>query len=167
MVIHDFAEKKRQGKKGESFLDRYFSLWYKVEPVSLDEERAHGYDRIFKGLYPAFEYLAKAPVEQMRVEYKTDYLAAKTGNVFIETISVSTAGKKGWIYTSHADLLVYFIPPIFRIYCCPMKDVRKVFLSDWQSRYVAKIVSNGDYATHGILVPVSVFAKTAKRTIQL
>lgn len=167
MAQHDFSDQLKRGKRGEAFLDRYFSLWYQVEAVSLQEEKMRGYDRIFRNLYPNFEYLAKAPTRLMRVEYKTDYRVAQTGNVFIETVSVDTKNKKGWIYTSQAHLLVYFIPPLYRIYCCPMKGVREAFLSDWQRRYATGGAVNADYTTNGVLVPLPVFAAIAKRTIQL
>jgi hypothetical protein len=47
---------------------------------------------------------------QVAVEYKTDWTASRTGNAFVETVSVDQAGKSGWAYTSTATYLMSYIP---------------------------------------------------------
>lgn len=167
MAQHQFAKSYAQGKSGERFLDWYFNKFYVITQATRQQER-EGFDRIFKSRHAknGFEYIAKKPVEAMRVEYKTDYRAAETGNAFIETESVNTTGKRGWLYTSQAHLLVYFIPPLFRIYCCPMKNLAEAALV-WQVKYAQSNADNITYLTRGLLIPIDEFAKVSVRTMQL
>src|SRR5690606_37376681 len=90
---YDFQKQKGVGDAGESILDTYFiSLGYRVEEVNMAEQRK-GIDRIVK----------KPDGEVIKLEYKTDALTAKTGNVFIETISSTKSGSLGWALKTQAD----------------------------------------------------------------
>jgi len=99
-MTYTFDTQKARGDAGESFLDQVFAADYEVRPATRAEQR-RGIDRIFTH---------RQTGRRLTVEYKTDYKAAHTGNAFVETVSVDTAGKAGWAYSSAADYLIYYVP---------------------------------------------------------
>lgn len=98
-MVHEFHASLKRGELGEAELGRCFAQWFVIEPASKDEQQ-RGIDRHFT---------ERATGKRLRVEYKTDYMAHRTGNAFIETVSVDAASKPGWAYRSEADVLIYFV----------------------------------------------------------
>jgi len=92
-MTYTFDAQKARGDAGESFLDQVFATGYEIRPATRAEQR-RGIDRIFTRRKTGW---------RLAVEYKIDYKAAHTGNAFVETVSVDTAGKAGWAYSSAAD----------------------------------------------------------------
>ncbi len=84
---YDFKAQLALGKQAEYFLDRFFSRWFVIEPVDAQTERRDGYDRTF---------VRKTNGERLKIEYKADWQAAETHNVFVETISVYEERTPGW-----------------------------------------------------------------------
>lgn len=140
---HSFAASLEAGEAGEALLDRYFGQWFRIETASQEEQR-QGFDRTFTDLRTG---------KALRVEYKSDYRAHKTGNAFIETVSVDTAGKPGWGFSSQADILAYLIVEDLLLYWCRMESLRER-LPEWARRYRQVKVANRGYHTHGLLVPL-------------
>jgi len=155
--------KTNQWKSGEevaSFLDNLLkSYGYSVAPTTAEEERVRclGDRKITKR------------ERTLYVEYKSGIQTHYTGNVFIETISVDTANKSGWLYTCKADWLLYacildgcvlcFRPDSLRDrLCARMSDFRTTSTSHDQ---------NKGYRTHGILVPLREAISIADRVIHL
>lgn len=151
---YSFGAQLEQGESGESFLDRFFSRWFRIEPATHDEQRS-GIDRYF--------YDRKHP-RLLLIEYKTDTLAAQTGNAFIETVSVDTADRAGWVFTSKADLLLYFVPGKHVIYILRLEAIR-LRLPYWSLVYDLREVPNKGYHTHGLLVPLDELARCAERVV--
>lgn len=149
---YNFKDQLERGKRAEGFLDHYFARWYHVQSVALDTELRCGYDRLFVG---------KADGETRRVEYKADWTAAETGNAFIETISIYEQRKPGWIYTSQADVLVYYIPPKGEIHMLALPVLRLIFPS-WKLRYKEAPAPNEQYKTYGVLVPLAQLTRFAR-----
>lgn len=86
-MVHQFADKLREGMAHEATLDSVFRrMGYTVEPVGMDAQR-RGVDRLM---------VSPGTRRVVRVEYKADSVASRTGNAFIETVSVDTANKPGW-----------------------------------------------------------------------
>jgi hypothetical protein len=148
---HSFAAQHELGKQAEQFLDRYFTRWYEIQAITLATERAEGYDRLF---------IRRHDQQPFRIEYKTDWVAAETGNAFIETISVYEERKAGWMYTSQADILIYYIPPKSEIHILKMPNLRLIFPS-WKLRYKETFAMNEGYRTYGVLVPLKQFTRFA------
>ncbi len=142
---YGFKEQLAMGESGEARLDRYFSKWYEVTPVSIDLQR-DGIDRKFKR-GSAVTY----------AEYKTDSRTATTGNIFVETMSVDTIGKLGWAWTCKADMLMYLALPN-TLYIVDPLNVRDC-IEFWQSAFGIRKVKNKGYKSHGIPVPVKEFEK--------
>lgn len=154
--VYDFDTQYKFGKDGELFLDKYFNKWFDISPVDrVDEKR--GIDR---------KYIHKSSGTKFTVEYKTDKTASKTGNVFIETISIDSQDKPGWVINSQAQLLVYLIPSKI-VLIADMMKVKYKFMHEWINYYDLKIIKNDGYNTIGMPVPIEEFEKCCFNTIHL
>src|SRR5690349_24780228 len=123
MPVYHFDEQNTRGGKGEAFLDTFFAeRGHYIQKATRGQQRL-GIDRVF---------LKDDGIVQ--VEYKTDLLAHKTGRVFVETISMDSNGKQGWVFTSHADVIVYFIPGLKVIYVVPPERLRES-VPRWEQAY--------------------------------
>jgi len=147
-LAYDFDEQLAQGHSGERELDEYFEQWYQIEPVCR-ELQLLGIDR---------KFTAKDSGVVWMVEYKTDETAGRTGNAFIETVSVDTADKKGWAYTCAAHMLIYYIPPTDEIRVLSVERLKTELLGSL-GKYVTRTipnVRNGQaYNTIGACVPLA------------
>jgi hypothetical protein len=155
-MTYSFDAQKARGDSGELFLDKWFATDYDVKPATRHEQR-RGVDRTF---------IQRRTGQRFRVEYKTDYKAAETGNAFVETVSVDTAGKAGWAYSSEADYLIYYIPTDDLIYVLALEVLRHE-LPRWVREYPLRAAQNEGYATHGLLVPLDEFEKSAEVVISV
>lgn len=143
MTQYDFGAQLSKGENGERFLDSYFARRYWILAVPLDMQRK-GIDRV---------YISKTSLVVQLVEYKTDWTAGQTNNLFVETTSVDTEGTPGWAYTCQADLLFYYIPPQHRLYVIRPEGLRAQ-LDNWRGHYPTKSAFNGRYTTSGLIVPL-------------
>jgi hypothetical protein len=155
-MTYTFDAQKARGDSGELFLDRRFATDYEVKPATRHEQR-RGVDRTF---------IHRRTGQRFRVEYKTDYKAVETGNAFVETVSVDTAGKAGWAYSSEADYLIYFIPGDGLIYIIALEVLRRE-LPRWVREYPLRTAQNEGYATHGLLVPLDEFERSSEVVISV
>lgn len=149
-----FDDQLSHGEHGETFLDRFFSRWFRIEPATPEEQR-RGIDRIF--------YNSRHR-RTLTIEYKTDTAAARTGNAFIETISVDAIEKAGWVFTTEADILIYYIPGKSVLYVLRMAAVRSR-LPFWLLTYKVREIPNLGYYTHGLLVPLDELERCADRVL--
>ena len=148
----------KQGKDVEAFLDEFFR-WrgWTIRQTTPHEERVLCLgDRHFeKG-----EHICT-------IEYKSGLQTGHTGNIFLETISVDTADKPGWVYTCKADYIFYaallngkilvFIPSDLRARVVALKATfREVPTSSNQ---------NDGYRTWGLIVPLPYAEKYLARKI--
>lgn len=95
------------------------------------------------------------------VEYKSGLQTAHTGNIFLETVSVDSAGKLGWVYTCKADFIAYgallngkiliFLPTTLRE---RIEDLKTKFREVKTGKR-----QNEGYDTHGVIVPLA-YAET-------
>jgi len=144
MSVYGFDAQLAQGEQYERVLDAFFAgLGARISPVSRDDQR-RGIDRMW------FD-----PVDgrTWTVEYKADSLAGRTGNAFIETVSVDSEQRPGWAYSSQAALLVYLVTEPQTIYVISMARLRRQ-LARWSAVYRTAQAANNGYNTHGLLVPL-------------
>lgn len=140
-----------QYKSGDDvarFLDSYFGAEYDIRPTTPQEERVLCLgDRV---------YTNRAYGHNFYIEYKSGLQTSATGNIFLETVSVDTPCKPGWVYTCRADYLFYaallnhkilvFRPGKLRAEIAELKiKFREVKTGKGQ---------NETYNTHGIIVPL-------------
>lgn len=105
-TIHQWDDRLNIGKAGEAALDDYFKETGLVIREAEMKWQECGIDRWFirKGFW-------------LPVEYKTDFRAFETGNLFIETRkNCNGQGKAGWAKTTLAKRIYYYIPQIGKIY---------------------------------------------------
>lgn len=155
MASYTFGAQYTVGAVGEQALDQYFSRWYDIKLATRDEQR-RGIDRVF---------VNRQNGQETTVEYKTDITAGRTGNAFVETVSVDTIGKPGWAYTCQARILIYHIPDPETIYVLPMARIRQN-VDAWRSKYPERRIPNlsaqgNPYNTVGVLVPLDEFERIA------
>lgn len=145
-MIYDFPTQLEEGQKYEQRLDEHFRTFQvQITPATMEQQR-QGIDRVF--FFPATGSIDT-------IEYKADSIAGKTGNAFIETVSVDTPSisKPGWAITSQAKYLAYMVTDPETIYLILMQRLR-ANLPTWQQRYPTKAAQNQGYRTLGVVVPI-------------
>lgn len=149
-MMYAFESQLREGVRGEAALDDSFAADW-IITLATDAEQRRGVDRHF---------IHRATGEALTIEYKTDYVAGRTRNAFLEIISVDVADKPGWVYSCTADYLFYYVPADGVVYVLRPARVRHFVdhLSHWR-RPVP--VSNRGYRTWGYVVPLRVLERLA------
>lgn len=156
MKSYDMRRQLKQGEAAEKYLDSYFVDEFDIRPATRDQQRA-GIDRIFT---------RRSDGKKWSVEYKADKTAARTGNAFVETVSVDTANKPGWAYSCQADFLFYYVVGIGPLYIIRPRDLRRQ-MDKWRSLYPERRIPNGSYHTIGLLVPLHEFEKLAAQILAM
>lgn len=155
LKLYHFRAQLFRGELHEATLDAFFAgHGYRVARATRAEQRK-GIDR----------WLLKGE-QRHSVEYKADSTAARTGNAFVETVSVDTACKPGWAYTSQAAYLVYYIPPDGLVYLIRFPRLRRA-LARWVTSYEERVIANEGYQTHGLLVPLAEFERLAEAVFSI
>ncbi len=150
---YQMAQQLRKGEAAEARLDRHFADRFLIQPATRAEQRK-GIDR---------HLTHRTSGETYTIEYKTDWTATRTGNAFIETISVDTEQIAGWAYTAEASWLAYYLPQGATVYLIAFSSLR-IHLPRWQQCYPpAPPIPNRGYHTHGLLVPLSAVGQIASR----
>jgi len=147
---YNFNEQYEKGVKGENRLDKFFNTIFNIGQVPRILQQ-FGCDRIFTNIQSKKRYL---------IEYKSDERAAKSGNIFVETISVDTENKLGWAYTSCSQYICFYIPGKGEIYIVSTLYI-KAKISEWISKYEIKRIKNEGYYTEGVAVPIDEIKKIA------
>lgn len=148
MAYYSFNKQFSFGKKYEDFLDTLFEHEFNIFPSTRQQDR-EGIDRIF---------FKKDTGKRYTIQYKADQKAAKTGNAFVETVSIDNQNKPGWAISCQADFLVYYIVDIGPAYILKPSDIRKN-LPLWKATYPSKSSPNKEYFTIGLLVPLKEFER--------
>lgn len=150
---YDMQEQLSKGEAAELLLDNHFAARFLIQPATRAQQR-QGIDRIFT---------LRTTQKSYPIEYKTDWTAGRTGNAFIETISVDTMNVLGWVYTSQAEWLLYYVPTKKIIYIIRFASMRDR-LDAWIDRYgPEKAIPNDGYFTRGIVVPLMEFEHCASK----
>lgn len=148
--MYSFDKQLKKGQEHERFLDGYFGEKFEIRSATMEEER-RGIDRHFTDRRNGNVY---------SIQYKADKTAARTGNAFVETVSVDTTGAPGWAYSCEADFIVYYVVGVGPAYVVRPEDIRKR-LAGWKRRFPERRIPNKGYHTVGILVPLRKFEEIA------
>lgn len=144
---YGFQAQLKVGELGEETLDAFFAeKGYEIKNVTMKEQR-RGIDRIFV-----------KDGKEVKVEYKTDALTARTGNVFIETVSSNKSGAPGWAVKTQADYVVYYVSGYKQALLLKPEYLRSK-IPYWLFEYRQRPVRNKGYMTFGIPVPWEVLKK--------
>ena len=152
MKIHGWKDSLETGEYYEKVLDEKFQKFYHIS----DGIQKDGIDRVFVDRDSGITYT---------VEYKSDIAASNTKNAFIETISVDTYGKLGWALTTKSQIIVYYIVKLDIIYQISTVAI-KVMLPKWIKIYKKASVSNKNYKSYGIPVPLSELKKYHRKILR-
>lgn len=138
----------KQGMNVEGFLDNFFtSKGYKIERTTPYQERVLCLgDRIFTAKEGKSFY----------VEYKSGIQTYYTGNIFLETISVDSSGKPGWVYTCKANYIIYAAllnKTILVFTPAKLRAEIQILKSKFKEVKTSKGQNEG-YNTHGVIVPL-------------
>lgn len=157
-MTYDFGDQLDKGKKAERKLDEHFSEWFDIRPATPGEDR-RGIDRWFTD---------RKTGRVFPVQYKTDWRATRSGNAFIETVSVDTANIPGWAYTCKAEWLAYYCPGTNgeQAYWVSPETIRRE-LARWVNRYPARTIPNKGYNTVGVLVPLAEMERIADQVVNI
>ncbi len=148
--VYDFKTQLDRGVEAEKLVADYLDRmgFYVEEAKDMALQR--------KGI----DYFVVSPTGVlMSVEIKTDFRAAETGNVFLETVSVEKYGivdKLGWIYTSAAQVLVYYVTGLEEIYFVDMTAF-KMKVADFKEWYREVEIKNKTYVGRGLVMPLKDF----------
>lgn len=156
MKSYDMRRQLKEGEAAETYLDSIFDNEFAIRPATRQQQRV-GIDRIFTRRRDGREWA---------IEYKADKTAARTGNAFVETVSVDTAGKAGWALTCTADFIMYYVVGVGPLYILRPKDIQAK-LPKWRSQYPERRIPNGTYNTVGILVPLAEFERLAVQVVSI
>lgn len=156
MKSYDMRQQLKEGESAEMYLDSFFQDEFAIRPATRQQQRV-GIDRIFT---------RRTDGREWAIEYKADKTAGRTGNAFVETVSVDTANKPGWALTCTADFILYYIVGIGPLYILRPKDI-KAKMQEWQRRYPERRIPNGTYHTVGILVPLDEFERLAVQIVSI
>jgi hypothetical protein len=159
--MYKFREQFKQGRAAERYLDSLFIDEFHIKEATREQER-RGIDRIFT---------RRSSGEKFTIQYKADRTAAKTGNAFIETVSVDTKGIKGWAYTCQADYIFYYVVGMGPVYIVKPEAIKEN-LNRWKQLHPSRQIPNygrggGKYNTHGLLVPLDELEKVAIQIVSV
>ena len=149
MPTYDFFKQYEIGTQHERTLDNFLQQYFRIESASRQEQR-QGIDR----------WLFAPDGSRIVVEYKADMTAGRTGNTFIETISVDVRDIQGWAYASEADALAYYVPSRNTVWLICFMELRQ-YLAEWHQRYPVRQIPNKGYCTEGLLVPLLLLGNIA------
>lgn len=141
--VRTFHEQLSKGELAELTLDGWARERFGNEPVKATmPDQRRGIDR----------HVAGPDGTAYTLEYKADSQGHRTGKAFIETISVDAKGKPGWLFSSEADFVVYWLAGDGRGWVLDPDTLRERAW-DWTRRFPVKVSSNPTYHSYGVLVP--------------
>ena len=141
------TEQFKNGKQVEIWLDQFFrARGFIIEQTTAHQERV---------LYLGDRMFSKDD-KTYYVEYKSGIQTFYTGNIFLETISVDTSNRPGWIYTCKADFIFYACLLNQKILVFRPDKLRAeidILKSKFQEVKTGKGQNKG-YNTYGVIVPL-------------
>lgn len=153
MTVHRFADSAKRGAQGVAGLCRVLDALGVPWRLATQQEEWEGWDVLAAG---------------RRVEVKTDSVAHRTGNVFVETLSNKAAGRPGWTVSSQADWLVYVVerPRSSAAYVVPMRQLKRA-ATGWRHFPAREVRNERGNVTVGHLVPLDELRRLAAVVVAL
>lgn len=155
-MTRTFVDSLARGHIHEAVLDSYLSHTYELRAAT-DSEQRHGIDR----------WVTNSHGQTWSIDYKADERADSTGRVFIELSHCGPRyGANGWLFSSAADAIVYWLPVSGRGWWVWLPNLRRA-TADWLKEGVPiRPAMNVDYWTLGLVVPIPAFAALAAFAFQ-
>ena len=163
MTVHDFNKRLRDSQSEEHniFLNNLYKEYFddvsEITTVEGDMQRM-GVDKVI---------FFNGDSRELYVEEKIrrkDY-----GNDILLELWSKAHTKRGWLYTSKCDYLVYYIAPAQRAYILPMRQLRLAWQKnqkEWEDSYGIRIAhskaQNSKWDTINIPIPTEVLLEAIK-----
>ena len=147
MNVYDFRKQLALGQQGERLLKDAFAVRFQgawVTDATMQEQRKKKLDALL--------YLPNTK-KTIHIEFKTDFLSQKYGNLIYEIVSVDRNNTPGWVYASKAELLTWLCWHEKEVLILEFETVRHN-IKRWQRQYKTKKIRNKTYNTIGIAVPL-------------
>jgi len=155
--MHGFADRLADGQTHEVTVLGWLEQWYDWKPAEQIDDSAFGID---------YHLTNRTDSSKLSIQIKADTVASRTGNAFIETVSVDTYGKPGWVFTCQADRIFYYLPFSGTLFILK-PDVLQRMAYTWVEDYGIRTAANDGYHTYGCPVPLTIVESVASRTLQL
>lgn len=156
--MHDFHASRQVEARWTPVLDAWLGRRYWFQEATMDEQW-RGIDRV------AIDDHGR----QVGIDYKCDEAAARTGNIFVETVSNTTTGRRGWAVAGQADWIFYLVAPS-KVLVLLARRLRSV-LPSWQQRFGFRLAWNRrgseTYATQGVCVLLECAEREAEQVADL
>lgn len=157
---------------------------FKVDlEYSLEERENEIFDNFYYRVFPGIKNIHFA--EDMKTQRKgiDKVIIFKSGNFFtidekkrrkdygdilLELWSVNDK-KRGWLYTTQCDYIVYAIMPTKKIYLLPtilLKMAWKENQKEWENKYKKLKAQNENYITTSIAIPTQILLQAISKQIQ-
>lgn len=152
----------KSGNNVAQYLDRLFGTKNDIRLTTPHEERVLCLgDRVFT---------RKADGRIFYIEYKSGLQTVHTLNIFLETVSVDTPCKPGWVYTCQASFIFYAALLNGKILLF-RPDKLRAEIADLKTKFKEVKTGKGQsegYNTHGVIVPLE-YAEVhlAERVIEI
>jgi len=143
--IHSFATSRAVEDVHAEKLDQWLKATYPDMRPATRVEQFRGIDRV-----------AMSEQGVVTLDYKCDTRGMSTGRMFLETVSNSVTKRPGWLLTSEADWLVYYVVPD-EVWMFLFANIRGA-IANWRQTYGERSARNEGYDTLGVCVPFSVAA---------
>lgn len=147
--VHDFRASLRRGQAMEREVKFLLEeLGFRTYPATKEEQLA-GIDmtiRVRKDSLPGC---------MRSLEVKFDERAEETGNIFVELYSNEQSRRKGWAYTSTADVLLVVVPEKGHQHLFFIRPpALRAALPAWRAEYREARAQNATFNSLGVLVPL-------------
>jgi hypothetical protein len=134
--------------------DLFDSFYYRVFPNLANIEFVEDMERQRKGIDKVLHFQSGYKVTIDEKKRRKDY-----GDILLEIWSVHESKKRGWLYYSECDYIVYAIMPSHKVYLLPTFLLKKAWLSNrhtWSAEYGEIPSHNKTYTTINVPVPVDI-----------
>lgn len=131
--------------------------WFNITLTERRDDQSLGIDAIYEN---------KKTGDTFTVEVKTDEVAGRTGNVFMEVVSVDHPIRAGWLWTCRADKLLDWLPVQRQLLIFEPHQLQ-TNIRDWTTNYGIKPVQNDGYQTYGCPVPLGVASLIATKVLDI
>jgi len=164
MTVYDFKEQLKRGQGQERVIADFLrSRGWKVRMAEMADQKLGKDMWLEVSMFPG----------AISVEVKSDSLAHKTNNMFVETVSVGRyhggefrVEKRGWLYTTEAEYLIYHVVKSGAIMVFEPEALRR-FVEERPGTYRSVDVRNRGYSGRGLLVPIADIAPFAVQLLNI
>lgn len=152
---------------------------------SLDLEESKYLDSVYKQIFPGLEDIRfiETRAEQRKgmdkrlhfengatITFEEKKRRVAYGDILLEIWSVWEKRIEGWLYTSHADYISYFIPSSQKLYILPLLLLRKAWARNqeqWTDQYRELRAKNEGYTTISRAIPTNVLLSAIQREMDI